>query len=540
MFRKKKALWIVLVIIVLAGGGGAAYYYSTVQAAQNADAEEPLQTSTVRQGEIIISASGAGSVIAATDAELAFQTSGVMIELLVKVGDRASAGDVLARIDDTQAQQALIAAQLQVAQAQEELDDLLDTASEEQNVALAEANLTLAQADLDELLNWEPDPDVVAQAEAALEAAQASYQATQNTSINDTLASVRISLDQAEQSLVDAQAAYDQAWEPARDWELYMIEPTVTGSGAGASTGPSLASQLENERSSTESGLLRAQQNLELAQASYNMAYSDAVNSSSRLSAWNQVLSAQETLDEAQSGPDEAEVQTAQIQVLTAEISLAEAQAALEIDTQQAELTVEQAKLDLALAEEDLANTELIAPIDGVVMSVDAEVGETVGTTAFITIADIEPPTLEIYLDETDLNSVGEGYEIEVVFDALPDDTFSGTITHVDPSLAEMTGIMMVRAVGQLDSTSFAKPQVLPIGANASVEVIGGRAENALIVPVEALNEYTTGEYAVFKVVDGELLFTPVEVGLMDYSFAEIISGLEQGDVVSTGIVETN
>ena len=35
-------------------------------------------------------------------------------------------------------------------------------------------------------------------------------------------------------------------------------------------------------------------------------------------------------------------------------------------------------------------------------------------------------------------------------------------------------------------------------------------------------------------------MFTPVEVGLMDFSFAEILSGLEQGDLVTTGIVETN
>ena len=80
----------------------------------------------------------------------------------------------------------------------------------------------------------------------------------------------------------------------------------------------------------------------------------------------------------------------------------------------------------------------------------------------------------------------------------------------------------------------------MPIGANATVDVIGGLAENALLVPVEALNEYAPGEYAVFKMVEDEPVLTPVEVGLMDNSFAEILSGLEQGDVVTTGIVETN
>ena len=71
------------------------------------------------------------------------------------------------------------------------------------------------------------------------------------------------------------------------------------------------------------------------------------------------------------------------------------------------------------------------------------------------------------------------------------------------------------------------------------MEVIGGRAENALLVPVEALRELSPSNYAVFVLVDGQLQVRPVEVGLMDYISAEIISGLEQGDEVSTGIVET-
>ena len=81
--------------------------------------------------------------------------------------------------------------------------------------------------------------------------------------------------------------------------------------------------------------------------------------------------------------------------------------------------------------------------------------------------------------------------------------------------------------------------QDLPAGLTASVDVIGGKAENALLVPVEALRELGAGEYAVFVVNDdGSLEMRPVEVGLMDYSNAEIISGLELGEQVSTGTVE--
>jgi HlyD family secretion protein len=520
---RRRGLWILVAALVIIGAGGGYYYYTNVYAANQTAEEEPLQTATVRRGSIVISASGAGSVIPAAEVNLAFQSGGLLTELLVDVGDRVQAGDVLARIDDAQARKALIAAQLGVLQAQANLEDQLDTAPEERQLELAQANLTLAQYSLDELLNWAPDEVAVAQAEADLEAAQADYRTAQSKSVADQTASARVSLEQAQESLLAAQEAYDAAWDPARDWELY-----------DSRSGP----RLESERESATSNLERAQQSLELAQASYNLTLA-GINDSARLSAYNKVLSAQEALEAAQAGPDEQEIESAQAQVLQAQISLANAEAALATTSDELELALQQAQLTLEEAQKDLDNTVMVAPMDGTVMSVAAQAGENAGSSALITLADIDQPSIEIYLDETDLNSVAVGLEIEAVFDAFPDDTFSGEVVHVDPALVTAGGVQMVRAVVQLDAASYAKPRTIPIGANATVEVIGGRAENVLIVPVEALNEYTTGKYAVFKMVDGEPVFTPVEIGLMDYSFAEITAGLEQGDVVTTGIVET-
>jgi multidrug efflux pump subunit AcrA (membrane-fusion protein) len=77
------------------------------------------------------------------------------------------------------------------------------------------------------------------------------------------------------------------------------------------------------------------------------------------------------------------------------------------------------------------------------------------------------------------------------------------------------------------------------VGLNASVDIIGGRTENAVLVPVEALRELGSDEYAVFVVENGEPTLRIVQVGLIDFVSAEIISGLEAGEVVTTGIVET-
>jgi multidrug efflux pump subunit AcrA (membrane-fusion protein) len=90
-----------------------------------------------------------------------------------------------------------------------------------------------------------------------------------------------------------------------------------------------------------------------------------------------------------------------------------------------------------------------------------------------------------------------------------------------------------------LDSESFSKPQTLPLGLNATVEVIKSKAENVLLVPVEALVDLSEGKYAVFVMENDEPKLQTVTVGLMDYTYAEIQDGLSEGDIVTTGIVET-
>jgi len=80
----------------------------------------------VRQGDLVITASGSGTLVPADDVSLGFTSSGVLAEVLVEVGDQVEEGDVLARQDDLDARQALVAAELQVAQAKDTLDRELD------------------------------------------------------------------------------------------------------------------------------------------------------------------------------------------------------------------------------------------------------------------------------------------------------------------------------------------------------------------------------------------------------------------------------
>jgi multidrug efflux pump subunit AcrA (membrane-fusion protein) len=201
-----------------------------------------------------------------------------------------------------------------------------------------------------------------------------------------------------------------------------------------------------------------------------------------------------------------------------------------------AEATLANAEDKLALAKEDQSVLELVAPMDGTVMDITADVGAGLGTDSFITLADLKQTLLEVYLDESDLDKVAVGNEAEATFDALPDQTFTGKVTILSPGLQEVSNVQAIRVLVALDEESLTAP--LPVGLSASVDVIAGRAENAVLVPIEALRDLGDGEYAVFVVVDGEPMLRVVEVGLMDITYAEIISGVEEGETVSTGIVQ--
>jgi HlyD family secretion protein len=170
------------------------------------------------------------------------------------------------------------------------------------------------------------------------------------------------------------------------------------------------------------------------------------------------------------------------------------------------ELSLAQAELrnaedKLALAKEAQSVIELAAPIDGTVISLEASIGQTVGTEPIITLADLNHLQIMVYLDESDLDKAVAGSEAEIVFDAMPDETFEGEVITVSPGLETVSNVQAVKVIVQLDPSE--SNVNLPVGLNASVDIIAGRATNAVLVPVEALRDLGSGEYAVFVVKDG-------------------------------------
>ncbi|MEJ5224534.1 MAG: efflux RND transporter periplasmic adaptor subunit, partial [Anaerolineales bacterium] len=192
--------------------------------------------------------------------------------------------------------------------------------------------------------------------------------------------------------------------------------------------------------------------------------------------------------------------------------------------------------LAVQAAQLTLENTRLVAPTSGTVTSLNAAVGQSVGTAPIVSIAS-DALFIRFYVEETDIALMQTGLPVRVVFDAYPDDVFKGVVTRIDPELATISGTSYLSAWATVE---------LPVGKTfvsgmtAEVEVVAGESLSTIIVPAQAVRELAPGSYAVFVVQpDGTLKLTPVKIGLRDFANVEILEGLSSGDVVSTGTVET-
>ena len=106
---------------ILALAGGYAYYFKTFQPTQVMNASNSGTAVSIR-GNLTISASGSGTLVAQTDASFGFATNGQVTQVNIKVGDQVEAGQVLAQLDDT-------LVKMKYDEAQQAMQELYSTAS---------------------------------------------------------------------------------------------------------------------------------------------------------------------------------------------------------------------------------------------------------------------------------------------------------------------------------------------------------------------------------------------------------------------------
>jgi HlyD family secretion protein len=207
---------------------------------------------------------------------------------------------------------------------------------------------------------------------------------------------------------------------------------------------------------------------------------------------------------------------------------------ATEAAVSQAEAAVNQATLDLS-------HTIIAAPIDGVVLGRNVDVGQTVAAslqapTLFVIANDLTQMQVKAAIDEADIGRVREGQAVSFRVDAYPDEEFSGIVEQV-----RLQPITNQNVVTYDTLIAVANPdQKLMPGMTATVSVVVQEKHDVLRVPAAALRYRPEGfsERGRFLFVQdegGAPQPASVKVGLSDGLFTEVVSGVAEGARVVTG-----
>ena len=138
--------------------------------------------------------------------------------------------------------------------------------------------------------------------------------------------------------------------------------------------------------------------------------------------------------------------------------------------------------------------------------------------------------TVSVSIDETDILSLSVGQKVDVTVTSISDETFEGQITEIDRTGTTSSGVTTYTASIQIE-----KAEGMLAGMSASASISITSVENALIIPVDALNKTSTTAY-VYTTYDEENDtfggMTEVEYGISNSNYVEIKSGLKEGDTV--------
>lgn len=225
--------------------------------------------------------------------------------------------------------------------------------------------------------------------------------------------------------------------------------------------------------------------------------------------------------------------------------------AALEAQISEAEISVETAKVDLG-------HTEITAPIDGTVLWVVTQEGQTVNATqsapTIVILGQVDTMRVRAEISEVDIVKVSSGQTLWFTILGNPSRRYEATLQSIEPAPASITSDSAVTSSSSSSSTASSTSEaiyyngifdvpnpdgVLKTYMTAEVHIVVGQAQNVLTIPSAALvSRNDDGTYQVRVLgTAGTITTQTVEIGLNDDVTAEVISGLSEGDQVITGEV---
>ncbi len=475
---------------------------------------------TVKKGDIVEEVSASGKVESPTQIDLRFKGSGKLTFLNARVGERVSAGKLLAKQDTTQ----------------------LDAQVKEM-----QAGIDLQKAKLSQLLSGASPEDV---------------------NISETAVfNAELSLLDAQKNIIDRlQGAYTKSDDAVRAKSDQLFENPKTSNPQLLFSFPydmQLEAVVEEERVRIETALTEWAVNLEAVSTESDLSFATtlAKKNTAQVKAFlvNEALVVnaltpsskitQTTIDKWKTdiSTARANVDTAMSNLLLAEENLqlkasalhtAENQLALktaparssDVAVYQAQIT--QAEASLARIEAQRRDLIISAPVSSLVTNVRGEVGEVVGADVIV-VSLAAGGALQIQLNvvEDKIVNVRVGQQARITFDAIGGEEFGGKVVTVEPVETIIGGAVYYRTTILFDKAD----ERIRSGMTANVWIKTAVSADALFVPASAVQS-KDGKKIVQTLVAGQVVKKEVSVGIEnDAGMIEIVSGLSEGDQIILG-----
>jgi len=205
----------------------------------------------------------------------------------------------------------------------------------------------------------------------------------------------------------------------------------------------------------------------------------------------------------------------------------------------QARAQVAEAQASLKQLEEQLSYTTIVAPMDGVILSRDVEIGDAVssilvlGSTATLvmTEGDVNEVYVDGKVDEADIAHVYLGQPARIKVESFRDRTFNGKVTKISPMGVEKDNVTTFEVRVSINNPGGELKALM----TANAEILLDEHKGVLTVPENAVTydsqKNASAEIPDKKQKDGTRK-APVTVGLSNGSVTEIVSGLKEGDQV--------
>lgn len=193
---------------------------------------------------------------------------------------------------------------------------------------------------------------------------------------------------------------------------------------------------------------------------------------------------------------------------------------------------VEQAQAALDAAETELRYTKIISPVDGIVVSKEVEVGQTVAAsfqtpTLFNVAEDLTKMQIEASVVEADIAKVKNGQVVEFSVDSFPDEVFYGKVMQVRNEAINTSNVVTYEVIIEVDNADLK----LKPGMTANVEIITAEKKGILLVPNKALRFFVTDDNGktkrykdkgIWTLDDGQPSRIVIKTGVADEDFTEI------------------